>query len=97
MARLSRTSQFVFSFLMTSIGIALSAYGGVTAIEGIQGMGEHTRLDTRGMIIFAVGAAFFSFGVMWLLVVLVRPFFEKRAVDRIVEEMTKEERLRGRR
>lgn len=83
---LSRGRQFALSVLLTAAGLLLAGYGGVTAIEGMHGIGADTRLDTTGIIIFSIGAVFFAVGAMWLLVVMVRPFFDKRDVDRYAEQ-----------
>ncbi|MFN7916497.1 MAG: hypothetical protein U0Q55_14245 [Vicinamibacterales bacterium] len=94
MRTLSRLQQFVISLFLTSVGIGLGGYGGRVMIDRMSGVGLETRLDTSGVAIFAAGAVCFAFGVMWLLTVLVRPFFEKRAVDRHVEEWTERQRPR---
>ncbi|MGE3956977.1 MAG: hypothetical protein AB7H96_09695 [Vicinamibacterales bacterium] len=93
MPPLTRTRQFVLSLIVTLIGLSLSSYGGYLAIDGMQGVGNATRLDMTGIVIFSVGAVFFAVGAMWLLVVMVRPFFEKRAVDRYADEVAERDRL----
>lgn len=89
---LSRGRHFVISLCVTSVGIGLGGYGGRVMIDRMSGVGLETRLDPSGIAIFAAGAVCFAFGVMWLLTALVRPFFEKRAVDRYVEEWTERQR-----
>lgn len=86
MSPLSRGRQFALSVLLTAAGLLLAGYGGVRAIEGMRGVGADTRLDTTGIIIFSTGAVFFAIGAMWLLVVMVRPFFDKRDIDRYAEQ-----------
>ncbi|MBS1818273.1 MAG: hypothetical protein JSU08_10110 [Acidobacteria bacterium] len=85
----SRARQFLISLLLTAGGIALSAFGGVRAISGMHGLAEQTKFDQTGILLFSAGAACFSVGFMWLIVALVRPFFEKREVDHIVDEMVR--------
>lgn len=87
MRALSRIQQFILSLVLTATGIALASYGGVVAISRMRGVGLETRLDPMGITIFSTGAVFFAVGVMWLLTVLVRPFFEKRAIDRYADEV----------
>lgn len=94
MRPLSRVQQFFASLILTASGIGLAAYGGVVAIQQMRGRGLETRLDSVGIGIFSAGAACFAFGVMWLLVVLVRPFFEKRAIDRYADEVAERQRQR---
>ena len=89
----SRTRQFILSMLLTSFGMGLAAFGGVRAIEGMSGLGEATRLDATGILLFTAGAACFAFGVMWLIVVMVHPFFQKRHIDHIADEIGEQRRL----
>lgn len=94
MRPLSRAQQFVVSLILTASGIGLAGYGGVVAIQQMRGQGLETRLDRLGIGLFSAGAVCFAFGVMWLLVVLVRPFFEKRAIDRYADEVSERQRQR---
>lgn len=94
MRPLTRSQQFVISLVLTAVGLILAGYGGVVAIQQMRGVGLDTRLDPMGISIFSAGAVFFAVGAMWLLVVLVRPFFEKRAVDRYADEVAERQRHR---
>ncbi|MGC4082566.1 MAG: hypothetical protein QM736_10760 [Vicinamibacterales bacterium] len=93
MTSASRTRQFVLSFLLTSFGVGLGGFGGVRAITGMSGLAEATRLEPTGIVLFTVGAACFSVGMMWLIVVMVRPFFEKRTIDHIADEIGEQRRF----
>lgn len=92
MRPLTRIQQFVISLVLTSAGVVLLGYGGVVAIQQMTGFGLETRLDPMGISIFAAGAVCFSVGAMWLLVVMVRPFFEKRAIDRYADDVAERQR-----
>jgi hypothetical protein len=49
------------------------------------GQAADVAMSTRGLAVLFLGAVLFAVGSMTALVALVRPFFEKRQVDRHVE------------
>ena len=80
--------------LVPSLVLALS--GAVVGLYGLIGSmaswNNPAELDAPlgKMVVMFVGAAMFAVGAMMLLVVTVRPLFEHRQEDRIVEEIADE-------
>jgi hypothetical protein len=79
--------------LAPSLALALS--GAVIGIYGL--IGAMSAWDSPGadapvgkMVVMFVGGSMFAVGAMMLLVVTVRPLFEKREVDKIVDEIADE-------
>jgi len=69
-------------------GAALGVYG----LIGAMASWDSPELDppVARMVIMFVGACMFAVGAMMVLVVTVRPMFEKREVDRIVDDIAGE-------
>ena len=64
---------------VTVIGIVIGLIGlrSATSVEGAD-----LSMTTRGLVMLGGGAVIFAVGAMVTLVALVRPLFEKRAVDK---------------
>lgn len=79
------------SLALALCGAVLGLYGLIGAMAGW----NHPELDppVGRMVIMFVGACMLSVGAMMLLVVTVRPMFEKRDVDHIADEIEREQRL----
>ena len=78
------------SLALALAGAALGIYGRVGLMASWSS--ADAAVPVGRMVIMFTGGAMFAVGAMMVLVVTVRPLFEKREADRIAEEIAEERR-----
>ena len=77
----------------TTQGIVLLVAGVAIAAPGLEALTSAFTTQSQApwmpLIALIVGAILFAIGIMVTLVALMRPAFEKREVDEIVDKMTR--------
>lgn len=89
-----KAPTLVPSLTLTLAGVILGLYGASGAIAAWNTSGMDVPVGR--MVVLFVGGSMFAVGAMMLLTVVVRPFFEKRPVDRIADEIKDEQSRQSR-